>query len=118
MDLKKNMSFISRSMVLKHLVCAACALSFQTKVEVSKSFKMLSFQKEEMLVFLLLLVHCLLSGPLNWSERKLSGLFGVMDKGGRTEISEYEKVRLVSKEASQQIFVCSGISETQVFREL
>lgn len=53
-DLKKNMSFILRSMILKHLLdCAAFALSFQTKLEVSKSSKMLS-HKEEMLVFLLL----------------------------------------------------------------
>lgn len=89
MDLKKCMPFISRSTVLKHLLdCAAFALSFQTKLEVSKSFKMLS-HKEEMLVFLLILVHCLLSGsPLNWRERKWSDLFGVMDKDRRTELSE------------------------------
>lgn len=87
-DLKKSMSFISRSTVFKHpLDCAAFGLSLQTKWEVSKSFTMLS-HKEEMLVFLLLLDHCLLSGsPLNWNERKWSDLFGVMDKDGRTEIS-------------------------------
>lgn len=92
MDLNKNTSFISRFMVSKHLLdCAAFALSFQTKMEVSRSFKMLS-HKEKVLVFLLLLVSCLLSGtPLNWSERQWSGVFGVMDKDRRTEISENMK---------------------------
>lgn len=48
--------------------------------------------KEKVLVFLLLLVSCLLSGtPLNGSERQWSGVFGVMDKDRRTEISESMK---------------------------
>lgn len=88
-DLKKNMPFIYRSIVLKHLLdCVTFALPFQTKLEVSKSFIMPPCE-EEMMVFLLLLVQCLPRGsPLNWSERKRSDLFGVMDKVSKTEISE------------------------------
>lgn len=54
---------------------------------------MLSY-KEEMIVFLLLLVQCLLRGsPLKWSERKGSDLFGVMDKDRKTEYqSRYDYV--------------------------
>lgn len=76
-------------MALERLLdCAASALSFQTRVQVSQSFKMLP-HKEEMLVVLLLLFHCLLNGtPLDWSERQWSCLLGVMDKDRQTEISE------------------------------
>ena len=88
-SLKKNISFSSRFMALKRLLdCAASAFSFQTRVEVSQSLKMLS-HKEEMLVVLLPLFHCLLSGtPPDWSERQWSCLFGVTDKDRQIEISE------------------------------